>query len=100
MLAVEAGSEVNWEGSEYIQAYSSSEWAERGFCKECGTHFFYRLKHNQQYHIPVALFDDLKELDFNLQIFIDKKPDFYSFTNKTQTMTEADMNALFASGNE
>ena len=25
----------------------SSAWAERGFCKNCGSHLFYRLKENK-----------------------------------------------------
>lgn len=32
------------EGDEHVGVYSSSDWAERGFCKACGTHLFYRLK--------------------------------------------------------
>jgi hypothetical protein len=30
-------------GKENISVYPSSEWAECGFCKHCGTHLFYRL---------------------------------------------------------
>ena len=43
-MAVDCGTDVSFEGEENISVYSSSEWAERGFCKECGSHLFYRLK--------------------------------------------------------
>ena len=36
-LGVSVGS-VEFTGTEHIGVYGSSPWAERGFCKSCGTH--------------------------------------------------------------
>src|SRR5690625_3920515 len=47
LLAVECEDRVSFEGDSHIGIYASSEWAERGFCKQCGTHLFYRLKNQQ-----------------------------------------------------
>src|SRR5690606_10315722 len=57
LLAVECEGDVNFDGAEHISTFSSSEWAERGFCQTCGTHLFYLLKQEGHYAIPVGLFD-------------------------------------------
>ena len=94
-MEINCGSEVSFEGEQNISVYSSSDWAERGFCKQCGSHLFYRLKENQQHMIAAGLFDDQGGFVFDNQVFIDKKPSFYSFSNKTNDMTEAELFALF-----
>ena len=43
LLAIESDQPVAFDGAQQISVYASSDWAERGFCKECGTHLFYRL---------------------------------------------------------
>lgn len=96
LLALDCGSEVSFEGQEHISVFNSSAWAERGFCKQCGTHLFYRLKQNGQHIVPVGLFDDLGTLEFDDQMFIDEKPEFYAFANKTHNMTGAEVFAKYA----
>jgi hypothetical protein len=86
-MAVDCGTDVSFEGEENISVYSSSEWAERGFCKECGSHLFYRLKGAHHYMMPVGLFPEVESFVFDHQVFIDEKPAYYGFSNKTQNMT-------------
>lgn len=95
LMAVDCGTDVSFEGQDDISVYDSSMWAERGFCKKCGTHLFYRLKATQQTMIPVGFFEDQQDWAFDHQIFIDKKPAFYEFSNETQNMTEAEVFAKF-----
>ncbi|MDH3762507.1 MAG: GFA family protein, partial [Gammaproteobacteria bacterium] len=76
---------------------NSSDWAERGFCKKCGSHLFYRLKDANEHQLPVGLFDSQENFHFDLQVFIDRKPAFYSFSNETKEMTEAEVIEIFAS---
>ncbi|MCX7207972.1 MAG: GFA family protein [Proteobacteria bacterium] len=90
-LAVDCGTEVAFTGSDAISRYASSEWAERAFCKQCGSHLFYFLKEKNQFIISAGLFDEPIDLIFDHQIFIDKKPDYYSFSNPTHNMTEAEV---------
>ena len=97
LLAVECGSDVSFSGEENIEVYQSSEWAERGFCNKCGSHLFYRLKQNNQYYIPVGIFEESEGLVFDNQVFIDEKPDYYSFANETKNMTGEEVFAMFAS---
>jgi len=96
LMCVECGSDVTFEGEENITVYNSSDWAERGFCKKCGSHLFYRLKDSHEHQLPAGLFDHQKNFHFDLQVFTDRKPAFYSFANETKEMTEAEVIEKFA----
>ncbi len=91
LMAVNCGTDVSFEGEDNISVFNSSDWAERGFCKKCGSHLFYRLKESKQYIMLAGLFDDQEMFVFDNQVFIDKKPSFYSFTNKTNDLTETEV---------
>lgn len=95
LFTLDCGTQVQWEGACFISAFHSSDWAERGFCNHCGTHLFYRLKQNSQYFIPVAVFEQLEDLVFDHQIFIEQKPQWYCFANKTSELTGAEVFASF-----
>lgn len=95
MLAIDAGSDVKIEGGENVAVYASSDWAERGFCAQCGSHLFYRLKQNGQYIVPVGLFNEVDDLVFDHQIFVEQKPQYYCFSNQTQMMTGEEVFAQF-----
>lgn len=95
LLAVDCGTDVLFEGDENIKVYSSSNWADRGFCSQCGTHLFYRLKGSGQYIMPAGLFEQM-DFDFDHQVFIDQKPGWYGFKNDTKNMTGAEMFAKYA----
>lgn len=88
--------QVRFDGEENIGRFRSSEWAERGFCKECGTNLFYQIVGADEYQLSVGLLDDQSKLRFSLQVFTDSKPAFYEFANKTKMMTGAEVVAAFA----
>jgi len=96
LLAVDGGTEITINGEEFVSRYSSSEWAERVFCKECGTHLFYLLKDGGQYILSAGLLEQQDQMEMDHQIFIDKKPEYYAFSNDTQNMTEAEVFAKYA----
>ncbi len=96
LMAVDCGTDVSFEGEENISVFDSSEWAERGFCKQCGTHLFYRLKQSNQTIMPAGLFDKGEEFVFDHQVFIDEKPGFYGFSNQTEDITGAEVFAKYA----
>lgn len=87
MIAVSAESGVSLDGEEHVAVYSSSDWAERGFCRHCGTHLFYRLKGHPHYALPVGMLEEGPDWDLKTEIFIDEKPGFYAFANDTRKMT-------------
>ena len=96
MLAVDCNDEVFFEGEENISIYDSSDWAQRGFCSKCGTHLFYKLKQPLKYVMPAGLFDH--EFEFDHQIFIEEKPGYYGFSNKTHDMPGEEVFAMFNDG--
>ena len=95
-MAVDCGTDVKFKGEENITVFNSSEWADRGFCNQCGSHLFWRMKATNQHMMAVGLFDEDPQFIFDHQVFIDSKPDFYSFANKTNDMTEAELLAEHA----
>lgn len=94
LMTVECSS-PEWSGEEHISVYDSSDWAQRGFCKQCGTHLFYRLKAIPHYALPAGLLEGTENFTFTQQIFVDKKPDNYDFANRTKELTGEEVFALF-----
>ena len=96
-MEVNCGSNVEFSGTENITVYDSSAWADRGFCSICGSNLFYHLKDANEYMISVGLFSNDENLVFDHQVFIDVKPNYYSFSNKTRNMTSTEIFKMFAS---
>jgi hypothetical protein len=94
-LSIDAGKNLSFTGEENIAVYDSSTWAQRGFCKQCGTHLFYRLKNAPYTNLPLGLLDGLDQLKMQTQLFVDSKPTCYDFANATEMLTEADILAKF-----
>ena len=80
---------VTFEGEEHIGRYVSSDWAERGFCKTCGTTLFYYLKPISKHMMSVGVFDDQTPFKMALEIFHDQKPEGYAFAGDHPRWTEA-----------
>ncbi len=99
-MEINCGENVSFAGDDNISVFNSSDWAERGFCKRCGTHLFYKLKEGNQHMVPVGLFDINEDMVFDQQVFIDQKPSYYCFLNKTENMTGAELFAKFAPPSE
>jgi hypothetical protein len=97
LLTVDTDTPVKYlRGEDQIRAFSSSEWAERGFCATCGSHLFYRFKQGGFYAVPLGLLEKPEDLTFHLQVFIDEKPSNYCFSNQTQTLTGEQVIAQFS----
>lgn len=86
-VEVNCGTSISFEGEENIKTFSSSDWAERGFCGTCGSNLFYRLKHSGETMLAAGLVDNLDDYKMTMQVFIDEKPDYYTFADKTEKMT-------------
>ena len=68
---------VRFYGEESIGRYPSSEWAERGFCKKCGSNLFYFQKPDR-YTMSVGAFND-QPFELEKEIFCSYKPAWYDF---------------------
>jgi len=95
LLAVHCGSGVAFDGGDNITVFASSEWAERGFCKRCGTHLYYKLLPTGEYFVPAGAFDS-DDFRIATQIYVDRKPDYYSLANQTPMLTEQQVLDQFA----
>ena len=96
-MEIDCGADIDIDGEGNVSEFDSSDWAERGFCRNCGTHLFYRLKGSGRHMVPVGLFEDSTGLVFKGQVFVDERPEYYKFANKTQDFTGAEIFALFGS---
>lgn len=81
-----------------VKAFDSSSYGHRGFCAECGSHLFWKMKDDSLIHVLIGALDQGEDLEFDLQIFIDSKPDHYAFANETKTMTGAEVFAAATGG--
>ena len=76
-MSARAGN-VRFENEDAIGVYPSSAWAERGFCKTCGTNLFYRMPQQGTTILWLGGFDDPSGFELAGEIYIDDKPDFYA----------------------
>jgi len=91
LMALEGTGELKFKkGKELVTEYHSSEWGSRSFCSKCGSSLYYTSKHDGKYYMEIGSFENLDDdkIHFTQQIFIDKKPKFYEFANKTKEYTE------------
>ncbi len=78
-----------------VTRYRSSDAADRGFCPTCGTHIFFYAREPRIYAIPAGLFDDVTDLPFKAEYFVDEKPDHYVFAGDRKLLTGAEFEAQF-----
>ncbi|AOA58642.1 GFA family protein [Acinetobacter larvae] len=80
-----------------LKYYDSSAWGERAFCSDCGTHLFWRSKDQQYCNVNPFILAELPEDTYlATEIYIDNKPDYYTFAGQRQQLTEADIIAMFS----
>ena len=101
-LAVEVPAEgLTWEsGEDEIATHASSDWAERGFCRRCGSSLFWRMPEGGMMALAAGTLDSLEGLEFASEIFIDRKPDAYAFAGERKRTTEAEVIAAFQKAGE
>ena len=101
-MGMHAVGKVEFEGSDHVGLFKSSEWAERGFCKNCGTSLFYHLlprpeMPDGEYIISAGMLAEQQNLSFDHEVYVDHAPGWYGFSNEKnrQRMTEAELLAMF-----
>lgn len=79
------------DSEESVQWFKSSDWAERGFCRHCGSNMFFREtgESSGAYQgVSIGMLDDKTGYEIDSHIFVDKKPSYYDFNDKAPRMTE------------
>ena len=99
LLAVHCGPNLQHSGVEHIAVFRSSDWAERAFCKLCGSHLYYKLLTTGEYFVPAGTFN-ADDFVMASQIYIDNKPPYYSFANDTPMLTEQQVIEQFGKAEE
>jgi hypothetical protein len=79
-----------------VKSFISSEYGERVFCAECGTHLFWKMQDESMIFVWIGALKETADMSFDMQIFIDSKPGHYGFANETKTMTGAEVYAAAA----
>jgi len=92
---------VTWEGAAQIATRQTSGWAERAWCRECGSGLWFRVTmegaYSGNYELPIGLFDDANGMVMGNEIYIDHKPDSYAYVGAgRKLMTRADCALKFA----
>lgn len=100
LLALDGGDDVAFTGDATVARYPTTPWAERGFCSKCGTHLFIRVNQSGRYILPAGLFEVDSGLEFDHQIFVDRRPSYYCFANETREQTGEEVFAVFTSQSE
>ena len=89
VLSVDPGPEANVDfesGRELIAIYIDED-VERGFCSVCGTTLFWHDQETDHYCMNAELFDDvIKNASFDLELFYDMKPDYYTFAGERKKL--------------
>ena len=89
------------EDDSHVRTYSSSPWAERAFCGTCGSSLWYRITAEGPMqgvcHLGLGTLEAPSGIPLTEEIYIDRKPDGYSFAGDTKKMTKAEVEAMFAS---
>lgn len=83
-------------GQGFVATYSSSDWADRSFCRQCGSSLWYRTQDTGTHHLPIGLLDDTSGLTMASEIYHDLKPDCFDLSQSTRRYTTAETLALFA----
>jgi hypothetical protein len=99
-MAVDCGNSLEIVDGTELAVYRSSDWGERGFCRQCGSSLFWRGVDDGHVAVSIQAFDDPGRFEFVEEIFIDEKPDNYAFVNDTRKKTGAEVFAEFTAKQE
>lgn len=79
---------LHWEGVAQIATLQSSQWAERGWCRRCGTPLYWRMTEENAYSsttdVSLGLFDDPSVFTMASEIYIDHKPTSFAYEDQGQ----------------
>ncbi|HMO06408.1 MAG TPA: GFA family protein [Paracoccaceae bacterium] len=99
-ISVPSG-DIEWQGAGHIALRQTSAWAERAWCRECGTGLWFRVTDDGPYsgshELPIGTLDDASGLVMANEIYIDHKPDSFAYAGEgRKLMTRQDCIDKFA----
>lgn len=72
---------VNFISDEGLEWYNSSDYAKRGFCKNCGSSLFYRMNDENGIGIAAGCLDMPTNMEVGKHIFVKDKGDYYEIAD-------------------
>ncbi|OJG51180.1 hypothetical protein RV03_GL000076 [Enterococcus gallinarum] len=87
-LAACSRDQITFTGESLIQRYNSSNWAQRGLCRQCGSSLFYYAQETAEFFFATGLFQELTEAVFTEEIYTKDQPLFYHFAERTRRWPE------------
>lgn len=85
------GATFTLHGEERIGVYRSSEWAERAFCKTCGSSLWFKFLPTGNRSFSAGLFDDAAALGIEKEIFIDEAASWACIEGQHPRLTGAEI---------
>lgn len=87
-------------GRTSVSSYTSSDIAERAFCKTCGTNLWYRYIPGDHYSFLAGLFaaEDVIGWTMKEEIFVDDQPAYYGFVGDQPRLTAAEVKEKYGVG--
>lgn len=64
-----------------LKWYASSDWAKRGFCKNCGSSLFYQMAGEDSINIAPGTLNGPTGLSLTRHIFVGSKGDYYDIND-------------------
>jgi len=75
-------SRLEVEGAEAITWYTASDFARRGFCRNCGSALFWKRNGSEKTSIMAGSFDQPSGLRGEAHIFVANKGDYYEINDE------------------
>lgn len=91
--------DLTWTGAEHIAVRATSDWAERAWCRECGTNLYFRTTKEGEWFggtdLPLGIFDDPNGFTVTHEIYTDHAPEGIQLQDSGQKrLTRADVVAI------
>lgn len=83
------GERFSVEGEGNVAIYHSSDWAERAFCRTCGSNLWYHFLPADHFSFLAGLFELPEGFVIDQQIFYDEKPDWFDIAQDSPKKTGA-----------
>ena len=77
------------------KSFRSSDWAERGFCSECGSTLWYGTVHDGARYLSAGLFENAGGCAVEIQYFTDQCPQGYMLAGEHRRLTKEQTIELF-----
>lgn len=77
------------------KSFQSSDWAERGFCENCGSTLWYGTIADGARHLAAGLFENAADAEMKIEFYADMCPNGYALAGEHRKLTTDETIKLF-----